>query len=124
MILFGVLFGLVTANKRFIRPHVDPGSFLAVLSGSFPNFIAAYIISMFFVNGAVTMRFRYSRMLVYTSSICVFTMLTVEELMPMWGASTCCDAYDIISSGFGALLSICTYEIIRAKQQKKSIICS
>jgi hypothetical protein len=42
----------------------------------------------------------------------IFLVLTVEELRPMWGASTVLDAYDIAASGVGSLLAISVYEFV------------
>ena len=48
--LFALLFGLVSLNKEILRPIFSHISFVKILTGSFPNFIAAYIISLAFVN--------------------------------------------------------------------------
>ena len=125
--LFGLLFGLVTLNKEILRPSFSDMPFMMPLLGSFPNFIAAYIISLFFVNGALTMEPRHSRFLVCIGSLFVFAVLTVEELKPMWGASTHYDVLDIVASGVGSLLAIATYELAAAtrKRAKKDqvVIC-
>jgi hypothetical protein len=84
-LLFGFLFGLVFLNKEFLRPSLRHIPFMTPITGSFPNFIAAYIIGLFFVNGAVIMEPRHSRLLVYLGSLLVFALLTVEEVNPMWG---------------------------------------
>jgi hypothetical protein len=41
--------------------------------------------------------------------------LAIEELIPMWGASTHYDALDILASGLGSTLSIITYELMARK---------
>ena len=120
IILFGFLFGLVFLNKKLLRPSLSHNPFMTLITGSFPNFIAGYIISLFFVNGAVTMEPRQSRLLVYLGSLLVFVLLTVEEVNPMWGASTCYDVLDIIASGTGSLLAIVTYELIVLKRKATS----
>lgn len=66
------------------------------------------------------MRPRHSRLLVYLGSLLVFAILTVEEVNPMWGASTCYDLLDIIGSGAGSLLAIATYEWIVLKRKAAS----
>ncbi len=48
-------------------------------------------------------------------SILVFIILTIEELKPMWGASTQYDLFDILASGLGSLLAILTFEIFIGK---------
>ena len=40
----------------------------------------------------------------------VFAILTVEELKPMWGASTCSDPLDILAGALGALVAIAACE--------------
>ena len=118
--LFGFLFGAVFLNKEFLRPSLSHLPSLAPITGSFPNFIAAYIIGLFFVNGAVTMEQKHSRLLVYMASLLVFAFLTLEEVNPMWGASTCYDVLDIIATGAGSLLAIVTYELIVLKRKATS----
>ena len=112
VLLFGFLFGLVSLNKEFLRPSLSHIPCMTPVTGSFPNFIAAYIIGALFVNGAVAMQPKHSRFLVYLGSLLVFAILTVEEVKPMWGASTVYDMLDIIASGAGSLLAIVTYEWI------------
>jgi hypothetical protein len=120
ILLFGILFGLVSLNKELLRPSLSHIPFMTPVTGSFPNFIAAYIISLFFVNAAVTTEPRHSRHLVYLGSLLVFAVLTVEEVNPMWGASTTYDMLDIIASAAGLLLAIVTYELIVLKRKARS----
>jgi len=44
--LVAALFGLVSLNKEFLRPTLNNSNVLKVLTGCFPNFIAAFIISL------------------------------------------------------------------------------
>jgi hypothetical protein len=101
----------VSLNKKVLRPSFNDAPYITPVLGSFPNFIAAYIISLFFVNGALTMEPKHSRLLVCSGSLLVFAVLTAEELKPMWGASTHYDFLDILASGVGSLLAIATYEL-------------
>jgi hypothetical protein len=117
VLLFGILFGLVSLNKELLRPSLSHIPVMAFATGSFPNFIAACMISLFFVNGAVTMEPRHSRLLVYLGSLLVFIVLTIEEVNPIWGASKCYDVLDIIATGAGSLLAIITYELIFLKRK-------
>ena len=121
VLLFGFLFGLVTLNKELLRPLFSHKPFMTPVTGSFPNFIAAYIIGLFFVNGAVAVEPRHSRLLVYLGSLLVFALLTVEEVNGMWGASTCYDVLDILATGVGSLLAIVTYELIVLKGKATSM---
>ena len=120
LLLFGFLFCLVSLNKELLRPSLSHIPLMTAITGSFPNFIAAYIIGLFFVNGAVTIEPRHNRLLVYLGSLLVFTLLTVEEVNPMWGASTYYDVLDIIATGAGSLLAIFTYELIVLKRKSTS----
>jgi hypothetical protein len=124
-ILFAALFGLVSLNKEFLRPTLNNSNLLKILTGCFPNFIAAYLISLASVSAVLIRKINHGRLIVYTSSIVVFIILMIEELKPMWGASTYYDLFDIIASGMGSILTIITYELAiviekRQKSRKKS----
>ncbi len=111
-ILFAALFGLISLNKEILRPALNNSSFLKILTGCFPNFIAAYLISLASVSAVLIRKFKHGRVFVYTFSIAVFVMLMIEEVKPMWGASTYYDTLDIIASGVGSTLAILTYELL------------
>ena len=119
--LFGLLFGLVTLNKEVLRPSLNHLPFMVPFTGSFPNFIAAFIISLCFVSGAIILEPGFSRFLVYLGSLLVFFLLTLEEVRPMWGASTRYDPLDIIATGIGSVLAIVTYEWITRGRKRKSV---
>ncbi len=112
LILFALLYGLITFNKEVLRPELSQISFINILTGSFPNFIAAYIISLGFVNAVLMRKLQSGRLLVYLGSVLVFTILAIEEIHPIWGASTIYDSFDIWASGLGSILSIVTFELI------------
>ena len=120
IILFAFLFGLVSLNKEILRPIFSNISFIRILTGSFPNFIAAFLISLAFVNAVVTRNQKSGRLIVYMSSFLIFIILTIEEIKPMWGASTHYDSYDILASGIGSLFSILTFELIALKRNIKN----
>ncbi len=120
ILLFGLLFGCVSLNKEFLRPSLSHISIVKPVLGCLPNFIAAYIISLFFVNGALTMEPRHSRLLIIIGSLFVFAVLTIEELRPMFGASTQYDVLDIVASGVGSLLAIFTYELAVVRRKRAS----
>ncbi len=105
LILFALLFGLVTLNKEFVRPAFNHIPIVKFLTGSFPNFIAAYLICLAFVNAILIRKPKSGRIVVYTSSFVVFIILTIEEIKPMWGASTYNDLCDILASGLGSVIS-------------------
>ena len=112
LILFALLYGLITFNKEVLRPEFSHITFISILTGSFPNFIAAYLISLGFVNAVLIRKPQNGRIIVYAGSVLVFIVLAVEELHPIWGASTYYDLFDIWASGLGSILSIITFELI------------
>ena len=112
LILFALLYGLITFNKEVLRPEFSHITFISILTGSFPNFIAAYLISLGFVNAVLIRKPQNGRIIVYAGSVLVFIILAVEELHPIWGASTYYDLFDIWASGLGSILSIITFELI------------
>lgn len=112
-ILIAGLFGLVSLNKDILRPALNHSGSIKILTDCFPNFIAAFLISLAVVSAALIRKFNYGRLIVYSSSVIVFLLLMIEELKPMWGASTYYDKFDIIASGIGSILAILTYESLR-----------
>jgi hypothetical protein len=112
ILLFVLLYGLVSLNKEILRPHLSHLPFVNILTGSFPNFIAAYLISFAFMNAVLTRKPKHGRAIAYISSALIFLILTVEEIKPMWGASTHYDSFDILASGLGSFMSILTFELI------------
>ena len=112
LILFALLYGLVSLNKEILRPEFSHISLISILTGSFPNFIAAYIISLAFANAVLIRKPKNGRLIVYVGSVLVFTILAIEEIYPMWGASTYYDPFDILASGVGSILAIITFELI------------
>lgn len=114
LILFAVLYFSVSFNKEYIRPILGNTSILGIITGSFSNFMSAYIISLFPFSSVLSSNFslRKSRLVVYVVAVIVFILLTIEEIKPYAGASKVYDVYDIIASGLGSILSILTFEIL------------
>jgi len=110
--LFGLLFGLISLNKEIFRPEFNHIPFASVLTGSFPNFIAAYVISLAFANAVLFRDPKHGVLMVTMSSALVFIILAVEEIMPMWGASTHYDRLDILASCIGSLLAVFTFKLL------------
>ena len=117
LILFAILYLSVTFNKEFIRPVYGQSPIIGILTGSFSNFMAAYIISLFPIAPILSknIEIKKARLIVYATSILVFIILTIEELKPFVSASTTYDIYDIIASGLGSLIAILTFEIFIGK---------
>lgn len=112
--LFALLFGLISFNKETIRPAYGHIPIVSILTGSFPNFIAAYIISMTIINGVLMRKPNHQHLIVFLSSTIIFLILAFEEFRPMWGASSYYDIFDIVASGLGSLLAILTFETLLA----------
>jgi hypothetical protein len=121
VILFAILFLSVTFNKEFIRPVYGKSPIIGIITGSFSNFMAAYIISLFPIAPifAKSIEIKKARMIIYTVSFLVFLILTIEEIYPMWGASTQYDFFDILASGIGSIFAIMTFELINVKRKNK-----
>ncbi|MCW8984735.1 MAG: hypothetical protein OQK55_05305 [Thermoanaerobaculales bacterium] len=118
-VLFVLLFGLISFNKEYLRPSMAHLPFAGVLVGSLPNFLAAFVISLASVYAVLTRGPKHGRLIVYAVSILVCAGLTVEELMPFWGASTYFDPFDILASGIGSFLAMLGYELAVRRRRKK-----
>lgn len=121
LFLIAGLFVLISFNKDYIRPAVIEIPILNFLTGIFPNFIAAFLISLAFVNAVITKELKRPRLWVYPSAIFIFLILAFEELVPLWGASEVGDLYDIIASFVGAITTIIIFEIIKNRIKKSNI---
>jgi hypothetical protein len=115
--LVAILYGSVTFNKEVLRPAYGRIPVLNDVLGCLPNFLAAALIGLSIVNAVRVRKPRHGRLIAYAGSLLVFAILTLEELKPMWGASTYYDPLDIIASALGALVGIVVYEVIRSRQQ-------
>jgi len=123
-VLFAILFSLISLNKEVLRPVFSNAGLVTYLLGCFPNFLAAYLISLSTVTAVLIRKFKNGRLIVYTVSILVFVILMIEELKPMWGASKHYDLFDIVASGVGSFLAIITYELfifIRINHKQKEV---
>ena len=114
LFLIAILFGLVSFNKETLRPAFNHLPIASILLGCFPNFIAAYIISLAIVVSVLIKKPNHQHLIIILSSTIIFLILTIEEFMPMWGASSYYDIYDIVASGLGSLLAILTFEALLA----------
>ena len=64
-----------------------------------------------FVNAVLSRKPQNGRLIVYAGSVLVFTILAIEEIHPIWGASTYFDPFDVWASGLGSICSIVTFEL-------------
>jgi len=73
-ILFAILYLSVTFNKEFIRPVYGHSPIIGILTGSFSNFMAAYIISLFPIAPilARNIDIKKSRVIIYSISLINF----------------------------------------------------
>lgn len=119
LLLFLLLFGIVTLNKSILRPNISSSALAYILTGSLPNFAAAYFVSLCVVNPVIAVKPRFDRILVYLSSLIVFILLTIEELTGVAGASKQIDIFDILASALGAIFACITFELLvnRAKDR-------
>ena len=113
----------VSLNKEYIRPLFENKPILGIVTGSFPNFIAAYVISLFPIALilAKELNVTKSRFLFYTVAIIVFIILTIEEIKPFFNASKVYDIYDIIANGLGSIFAILTFELFVRRFIKKKL---
>lgn len=74
LILFAVLYLSVTFNKEFIRPVYGYSPIIGIITGSFSNFMAAYIISLFPIAPILVKNIdlKKARLIIYSVSILVF----------------------------------------------------
>ncbi len=121
-ILFAILFLSVSFNKEYIRPIFRNKPFLGILTGSFSNFMAAYIISLFSIAAILSKKInvKKGRFIFYLVALIVFLILTFEEITPFVNASKVYDIYDIIASAIGSIFAIITFEVIMIFRKSKS----
>ena len=119
--LFLLLYILVYINKAVFRPTFNETHLGQILTGSFPTFIAAFLISLCVVNPVLIRKPRLGRLIVYLGSLLTMLVLILDELESI-GASKQYDFYDIAGSIFGSLLAILTYEYFKNRQEQKGEI--
>jgi hypothetical protein len=108
---FRILYvGSVTFNKEALWPAHSHIPAINAMIGCLPNFLAAAFISLCLVNALRVRKPRHGRLIAYAGCLLVFAILTVEELKPMWGASTHSDPLDILAGALGALAAIAACE--------------
>ena len=110
-ILLAFLFLSISFNKEYLRPALAGNPILNVFTGSYANFIAAYMISLFPACLIHTKRFSNAKgmIIILATAIGVFIILTIEEFAPVFGASKVRDGYDIVASAFGSSCAVLRY---------------
>ena len=116
--LFLLLVLLIYINKTVFRPTFNENYLAQILTGSFPNFIAAFLISLCVVNPVLIRKPRLGRLIVYLGSLFTMLALILDELESI-GASRQYDINDIAGSVLGSLLAILTYEYLNHRQKRK-----
>jgi len=116
--LFLLLVGLIYINKTIFRPTFNENYLAQILTGSFPNFIAAFLISLCAVNPVLIRKPRLGRMIVYLFTLCTMTVLILDELKSI-GASKQYDINDIVGSILGAILAVMTFEYLNYRQKER-----
>lgn len=114
-LLFAALLLLVTLNKEYVRPAISRESVAGILTGCVPNFLAAFLISLMGINAIFFRKPARGRIYAFIFSALVFIVLSIEEIKPMWGASTVFDTFDIAASALGSSLALGVYEFIRRR---------
>ena len=119
LLLFAFLYFSVSFNKEYIRPIYGNLPFWGIITGSYSNFMAAYIISLLAIPSIFSRNLnkKQSRLVFYAVSVLVCLILMYEEISPFYGVSKVYDIYDIIASGLGSLFAIFTFEIIIKKKE-------
>jgi len=117
ILLFVFLYLSISFNKEYLRPLYGHLQLSGTLLGSYPNFIAAFIISPFPLKHAMMLKANKGRIIIYSTSFIVFAILSIEEWKPFFHASSVFDIYDIIASGIGALFAIITFELLLRKRK-------
>lgn len=117
LFMFAFLFLSISFNKEYLRSLYGQVHFIDVLLGSYPNFIAAAVISLFSLKIGLSKNNRRGRVIFYAISFLVFLILTLEELIPYWGVSETFDKFDILASGLGCLLAVLIFELLAGRRK-------
>ncbi len=120
ILLFALLYFAVDFNKTYLRPtygHIDS---LNIILGSLPNFLAALIIHLCALPFVLFKIKKRKRGAFYLIGLLIFAVLSFEEFMPLWGASSVYDIGDIIANAFGIILAIAVFEIIQYRNKLES----
>ena len=113
IILILVVIGII--NGEYLRPRYGNLKHFNIIIGSLPNFVGAFVFSLFFSVQISQLYLKKRRLLIYLTSILVFISLTIEEYHPFFTASKTFDVFDIVASGLGVFCAIVVLELSRKK---------
>ena len=119
--LLAFLFLSVSFNKEYLRPAFTGETVLATLTGSYSNFMAAYVISLSPACAILTKRVAPAKgtAIIVATAISVFAILTIEEVTSILGVSAVRDGHDIIASALGSSCAILTFLLLRKIMRPK-----
>ena len=109
LILFLVVIGII--NGEYLRPHYGNLKYFNIIIGSLPNFVGAFVFSLFLSSQISKLYIKKRRILIYLISFLVFILLTIEEYKPFFTASKTFDTFDIVASGLGVFCAIVVLEL-------------
>ena len=116
LILFLVVMGII--NVEYLRPHYGNLKYFNIIIGSLPNFVGAFVFSLFLSSQISKLYIKKRRILIYLISFLVFILLTIEEYHPFFTATKTFDTFDIVASGLGVFSAIVVLELSLKKITK------
>lgn len=119
ILLFVFLFLSISFNKEYLRPLYGHLILPGIILGSYPNFIAAFVIGLFPLRPALRANINTGGIIIYLTSLFIFIVLSIEEWKSFFQTSTVFDVNDIIASGLGSCMAIATFELVLLKRKKR-----
>jgi len=96
---------------RFFATHVSINTFVVMILGSLPNFLASLAAGIIFIPFSVRkLSVADGRLLVYLFSAVCLVLLIQEEISPFIFGSRINDVNDMITSCIGTFCSVIIYE--------------
>ena len=109
LILFLVVIGII--NGEYLRPNYGNLKYFNIIIGSLPNFVGAFVFSLFLSSLISQLFLKKRRLLIYLISFLVFILLTIEEYHPFFTATKTFDFFDILANGLGVFCAIVVLEL-------------
>ena len=102
---------LYLLNRDFLRPMFQSNTFVVMILGSLPNFLASLAAGIIFIPFSVRkLSVADGRLLVYLFSAVCLVLLIQEEISPFIFGSRINDVNDMITSCIGTFCSVIIYE--------------